>query len=405
MLKTWPPTKVALVYDRINTQHGGAELVLQAIKQIFPEVTLFGSVVDLKTAVWAQSFSRVIPSFLQHIPRAAALHRWLAQCMPLAFELLDLQAYDLIISVSSAEAKGVLTVPGQLHASYVLAPPRYVYHQQTELLDAHFLTRLPGIRHVALLALSYLRWWDQAAIHRPDVLIPLSKKVAQQLKEVYQLVPKKIDPVLYPPVRLPNSEFEPTTPFPDALLKLGLKPDKPFFLQVGRLVAYKKTQLSMEAALKNKHDLVIAGSGPELNKLEKILSTKKQKNLSTILLLGMTEPELLTQLYQHCAVVLAPGEEDFGLTALEANGHGKPVILYEKSGAAEVITHKKHGIHLKNQTVTELSEAMQQACSQTWQPKLLRQNAAKYDTSIFVTAFEQRLQTHWQQTQQQKSKG
>ena len=104
-------------------------------------------------------------------------------------------------------------------------------------------------------------------------------------------------------------------------------------------------------------------------------------------------------------MVLAPGEEDFGLTALEANSYGKPVILYEKSGAAEVIQPKKHGLHLKTQSLTELRTAMNAALNQTWMPKLLRQNAAKYDTSIFVTEFEQRLQAHWQQTQHQQRKG
>ena len=402
MPKTWPPTNVALIYDRINTQHGGAELVLQAIHQIFPTATLFGSVVDLKTALWARSFSKIVPSWLQTLPGAPALHRWLAQCMPLAFELFDLQSYDLVISVTSAEAKGVLTLPGQLHVCYVLAPPRYLYHQKTELMQAQLLTRLPGIKQLALLALNYLRWWDQAAIHRPDVLIPLSEKVTQQLKTLYALPPKTIDPVLYPPVSTPIAELEIADAFPEALLKLGLSPDKPFFLQVGRLVAYKKTQLSLEAAEKNHQDLVIVGSGPELPRLLWTLKHKKSTDHTTIAVLGAVDQLLLKQLYQRCATVLAPGEEDFGLTALEANSYGKPVILYEKSGSAEVIQHKKHGLHLKKQTVAELRTAMDVALTQTWTPKLLRQNAAKYDTSIFVTAFEQRLQAHWQHNQHRK---
>lgn len=400
MPKTWPPTSVALIYDRINTQHGGAELVLQAIHQIFPNLTLYGSVVDLTKATWARRFTRVTASWLQWLPGAPSLHRWLAQCMPLAFELLDLHKHDLIISVTSAEAKGVITLPNQLHVCYLLAPPRYLYHQQTELLESQPLTRMPGIKQLAERALSYLRWWDQAAVHRPDVLIPLSAKVAQQVRTVYSPAPQTLDSVLYPPVALASEPLAPTAAFPDALLQLGLHPDRPFFLQVGRLVAYKKAQLSLAAALLNHQDLVIVGSGPEAGKLRKILKQKDSKNLHTVSLLGAIDASLLHLLYQHCAVVLVPGEEDFGLTAVEANGYGKPVIVYEKSGAAEVIGHKKHGLHLKNQTATELATVMQQAINQTWNAKLLRQNAAKYDTSIFVTAFEQRLQAQWLNRQQ-----
>lgn len=395
MSTNWPPARVALIYDRVNTPHGGAELVLQTFREIFPEITLFSSVVDLNKAVWARSFAQIVPSWLQHFPKAASLHRWLAEFMPLAFEMFDLSSYDLVISVSSAEAKGVITLPHQLHVSYVLAPPRYLYHQKAELLEAHILTRLPGIRSLALKALAYLEWWDQVAIHRPDVLIPLSHKVSKQIQTTYKLAPKALAEVMYPPVQLPPESVLEPSEFPAALIKKGFSPDQPYFLQVGRLVNYKKAHLSIAAAAQNQVNLIIVGEGPETQRISRQIKKLTRGQTFKILQLGSVKPDSLDLLYRHCAAVLAPGEEDFGLTALEANAYGKPVILFKNSGAAEIIQHKKHGWHLQNQTIPELAAAMSNTLNQAWQPKLLRQNAAKYDTSMFVTAFEKRLQTLW----------
>lgn len=399
-LQNWSALKIAIIYDRVNTRHGGAELVLTALHTAFPQADLITSVADLTEATWAQRFPRVITTWLQKWPGANHLHRWLALFMPLAFESLSLQNYDVILSVSSAEAKGVLTTPHQLHICYLLSPPRYLYHQQTELLEGHWLTRLPLLRQIADLALTYLRWWDQVAIHRPDVLIPLSNRVTQQLQDFYQYPHRKIDKVLYPPIQL-LPKLGNTTKLPTGLKNIPA----PYFLQVARLVPYKKVALSMEATALAQQNLVVVGEGPDFQKLTHLANYLNQQSASKITLLGTMTTEELNSLYQHCLGVLMPGEEDFGLTALEANAAGKPAIVYALSGAAEVIEAGKHGIHLKTQTQAALAQAMKNLLQQPWSPQLLRQNAAKYDTNRFVAEVTVRLQQFWLEYKQKERYG
>jgi glycosyltransferase involved in cell wall biosynthesis len=396
MAQAWPPQHIAIIYDRVNTPYGGAELVLLAIHQAFPQADLLTSVVDLKLASWAKVFPKIKTSWLQNLPGAKNAHRWLAQFMPLAFETLDLSSYDLIISVTSAEAKGILTNPDQLHVCYLLTPPRYLYHQQTELLTASWLTNLPGVNWLAKLALSYLKWWDQIAVHRPDVIIPLSQRVANQLKTFYTLSPKTLTPVLYPPINT-NQFFE--TKLPEQL-----QISQPYFLQVARLVPYKKVALSLMAAAKANQNLVIVGAGPDLKKLQNLAKKLSSQTTAQLQLLGSVSAETLASIYTNCLAVLMPGQEDFGLTALEANNYGKPVIINQLSGAAEVIIDQVHGFHLKDISVEALAKLMKTALKYPWNSYLLRQNAAKYGTSIFVTALTQRLKTYWQDYNQLNQK-
>jgi len=392
MSTSWPPSQVAIVYDRVNTRHGGAEQVLLALQQIFPQADLITAVADLQKATWAKKFSQVKTSWLQYFPGAAQNHRWLAQFMPLAFESFNLRHYDLVISVSSAEAKGVLTIPNQLHVSYVLAPPRYLYHQQVELLKANPITSLPGIYQLAKKLLKYLTWWDQVAIFRPDVLIPLSLRVTKQLQTYYHLTSHQIQPVLYPPI-VTQKTYLAATNFN--------VPTSPFFLQVGRLVAYKRADLSLKAAAKANLSIIIVGVGPEKANLVRLIQQLQPQTSAQLTLIGAVSAPQLQALYQNCSGVLIPGAEDFGLTALEANAAGKPVIIYQAAGAAEVIKPQRHGLLLKNQTVSELAQAMQSLLKHVWEPQLLRQNAAKYDTSIFTTELIFRLKLLWKHHQSQ----
>jgi len=388
MAKSWPPKKIAIIYDRVNTPHGGAELVLLAMHEAFPHADLITSVVDLNLAGWARVFPKIKTSWLQNFPGAKNSHRWLAQFMPLAFETLDLSSYELIISVTSAEAKGVLTTPNQLHICYLLAPPRYLYHQQVELLAANWVTQLPGISWLAKLALSYLKWWDQITIHRPDVIVPLSQRVVEQVKVFYNLPPKTLTEVLYPPIDLSQSINQ--------ALPESLHIPKNYFLQVARLVPYKKVALSLRAAAKANLNLVVIGTGPDLNQLLNLANELSPQTTGQLKILGSVSAQELAAIYSNCQAVLMPGEEDFGLTALEANHFGKPVIINHLSGAAEVISDQIHGFHLKVISPEALANLMKQTLETRWKIDLLRQNASKYGTSIFVTAVLKRFNTYWQ---------
>lgn len=379
-------SRLALIYDRANTAYGGAEQVLLAIQKIYPDITLFSSVYDPQKAKWTKKFNQVQTSFLQKIPLTSKLHRYLAALMPFAFESLDLSAFNIIISVTSAEAKGVITRSDQLHLCYLLSPPRYLYHYQEEYLKQDRFLRLPFINFLAKLALNYLKKWDQIAISRPDLIIPIAQIVKTRAKKYYPQV--KLENVIYPPI--------------DTNLITHLDKNSPaiirgdYLLLVSRLVPYKNIAPAILACQKLGKKLLIVGEGPEEKNL------KSLANQLTLFKKQLSKKEL-ANLYQHCQAVLSPGLDDFGIVALEANLFGKPVVINQLAGAAELITNRVHGLHLSYRTtdsttkiVSNLVESIQKLKKIHFDVETLRKNALKYDTNEFSSNFDSALQKAYQ---------
>src|SRR3990167_10742564 len=170
--------KVAVVYDRVN-KWGGAERVLLALHEMFPDAPLYTSVYDERNAPWAKVFPRVYTSFLQKFPFAKSNHEFLALLMPLAFELFNFDEYDLVISVTSEAAKGIITKPETLHICYMLTPTRYLWSHY----DLYF--KNPILRFISKPAVNYLRNWDKIAAQRPDKIIAISTEVQRRIKKYY----------------------------------------------------------------------------------------------------------------------------------------------------------------------------------------------------------------------------
>ncbi len=366
--------KVALVYDRVNTRFGGAEQVLLVLHDLFPDATLFTSVYDKKEAHWAQIF-KVKTSFLQKCRMARRRHRLFLPLMPLAFEKLDLREYDLIISVTSAEAKGIITQPGQKHICYLLTPPRYLYSHQQEYLNSRLLFKIPGIKFFAKKIFNYLTWWDQAAIHHPDYLLPISKLVQQRVKKYYDLA--TLDPI-YPPINVGLEE--PIEDWPQLSNLLSLPNE--FFLVVSRLVSYKKIDLAIQACVELDKNLVIVGQGPELKKLTKL--AKKKKN---IIFLQNQPQKIVNTLMQQAQLFLAPGIDDFGLSPIQAGFFGTPAVINHHSGVAEVLKHKKQALHLNEISLAELIDKIKMAEQINFNSAELKQNALKYTKEKFKLNF------------------
>ncbi|MFZ5376971.1 MAG: glycosyltransferase [Patescibacteria group bacterium] len=373
--------KIAIVYDRINTKYGGAEKVLMALHQAFVDATFFTSVYDPQVAIWAKHLE-IKTTFLQNIPWAKNHHRHFAPLMPLAFESLNLEGYDVVISVTSAEAIGVITSPKQLHLCYLLSPPRYLFSHQDYYLQnepglSHSLTKYPAKQ-----LLAYLKSWYQVAAARPDYIIPISHFVATRCQEFFN---RTTLPVIYPPVELPGSsivEQSRSQPF-----------DQPYFLCVSRLLHYKRLDLAITAANELKKHLIIIGQGPYQKKLKQIASSSKNQYVHFLNHIDQNE---VSNYYQHCQALIMPGEEDFGITGLEANAHGKPAIIFQKSGIAEILGNHVHAIHLTSQTVEQVKKAMQDVETSTFEAKLLQQNSSNYDTNIFVNKFRNIVRDLWE---------
>ena len=356
--------KVALVYDRIN-KWGGAERVLLALHKIFPKAPIYTSVYSHKRARWADSF-QIRPSFLQKFSHAVSHHELYPYLMPIAFERFDFSEYDLVISLTSEAAKGIVTGPGTMHISYILTPTRYLWSGY----DEYF--KNPGFKILGSPAVSYLRKWDRIAAKRPDRLVAISQEVQGRIKKYYE----RESVVIYPPVELAkeirqDSSFKKT------------KKIKPYFLIVSRLskfTRYKRIDLAIQACNELHLPLKIIGGGNWKKELEKMAGP-------TIEFLGNVDDALLQEYYRNCKALLFPALEDFGLTVVEAQAFGKPVIAFRGGGALETVKEGKTGLFFDKQTKDSLVQALQIFNTIHFDPNESKKNARRFNQTSFKDAF------------------
>jgi glycosyltransferase involved in cell wall biosynthesis len=381
--------KVALVYDRLN-KWGGAERVLLALHKLFPLAPLYTSVYDKEKAFWANVFD-VRTSFLQHFPFAMH-HELYAPLMPLAFESFNFSEFDLVISITSEAAKGIITKPGTKHICFCLTPTRYLWSGY----DEYF--KNPILRFLSKPVVSYLRFWDKIASQRPDKYIAISKEVQGRISKYYGRRSK----VIYPPIelarqprlsddaQLQNSNNQ--TLNSASLSKIRHQSETQpnfnssesglprYYLIVSRLVPYKKIDLAIKVFNKLKLPLKIIGKGSEMNRLSAMAGP-------TIELLGYLTDKELVGYYSGCRALIFPGLEDFGLTILEAQSFGKPVIAFKGGGALETIVEKKTGIFFDKQTVESLGIAIKQFNNLTIDPRDCIDQAEKFNFDQFKEQF------------------
>lgn len=367
--------KVAIVYDRVN-KWGGAEQLLLALREIWPEAPLYTSVYNEKTADWAKVFPKVVCSFLQKWPWAKNHHELYPWLTPLAFESFNFDEFDVVISVTSAEAKSVLTKPKTLHVCYCLTPTRYLWSGYFDYLKEPGLGILNGIAKYFLPAILYkLRLFDQVACQRPDVYLAISKTVQERIKKYYQ----KESQVVFPPV---NTEA--------FIIKSQKEKPGDYFLIVSRLVPYKNIDLAIEVFNELGGQLKIVGVGKDETRLKFLAKTNIQ-------FLGeLTEQELLSY-YQDCRAVLVCGEEDFGLVSLEAQACGKPVLAFAKGGVEETVIETKTGLFFSNPE--SLKEILNTFEARKFSAQVCRNNALRYNKESFKNNFVQTIDKLWRKHQ------
>ncbi|MBI3443216.1 glycosyltransferase [Candidatus Woesebacteria bacterium] len=351
--------KVALVYDRVN-KWGGAERVLLTLHEMFPDAPLYTSVYSPKNAPWAKVFPAVTPSFLQKIPFASTSHEYLAPLMPIAFESFNFDGYDLVISVTSEAAKGILTKQHTKHICYCLTPTRYLWSGYDFYLSYRSLERI-----LAQPVVGYLRTWDKIAAQRPDVMVAISTAVKDRIKKYYG----RDSAVIYPPAT-PALAWRAGPPVENGK----------YFLVVSRLVPYKRVALAIEAFNRLKLPLVVVGTGSEEGRL-------KEMAKPNIKFVGQLTEDKLHDYYKRCTALIMPQEEDFGLVALEAQAAGKPVIAYKGGGAKDSILEGKTGILFNQQTIKSLIEAIERFEKMKFDSKDCVENAERFSSARFKKEF------------------
>jgi len=369
--------RVALVYDRVN-KWGGAERIILALKKIFPQASLYTAVYNPVSASWAKSF-RVVSSFLQGFPLARINHEFYPWLTPLAFESFDFSDFDIVISLTSAEAKGVITKPETLHLCYCLTPTRYLWSGRNDYF------RFPGFGSLDSLARGFLRLifpyllrWDQVASQRPDYYLTISKNVKKRITKYYHRESK----VIYPAIDIKKFQIS------NFKFQIKASPEK-FFLVVSRLVPYKKVDLAIRAFNRLKLPLKIIGVGSQLKNLKKIAA-------ANIEFLGKLTDKELIRYYYTCQAAICPQEEDFGLVPLEAQACGKPVISFKGGGALETVIAGKTGDFFYPQTSEALLKVVKAFESNRYDPDVCRKNAERFDQKIFIKKFKRKVETIWQ---------
>ncbi|GGK34162.1 hypothetical protein GCM10010965_28860 [Caldalkalibacillus thermarum] len=329
--------KVAIVHDWLVT-YAGAEKVLEQILKIYPDADLFSTVDFLEEGQRDFILDRKVQtSFIQRLPFAKTKYRHYLPLMPLAVEQLDLSDYNIVISSSHAVAKGVITGPDQLHISYVHSPIRYAWDLQHQYLREAGLDR--GIKGLlAKYILHKIRQWDYRTANGVDFFLANSQFIARRIWKVY----RRGATVIYPPVDVSAFSFH--------------EKKEDFYLTASRMVPYKKMDLIVEAfgEMPDKK-LVVIGDGPDYEKI-------KSKAKDNVQLLGYQPFEVLLHYMQRARAFVFAAEEDFGITPVEAQACGTPVIAYGKGGVLETLrgldAEKPTGVFFNKQTIASIIDAI-----------------------------------------------
>ncbi len=317
--------RVALVHDFL-VEYGGGERVLEALHEIFPGAPIYTAYLDLNGFGPHQERIRkwnIKTSWLQYLPRKLLSPARIFAS--LAFESFDLSGYDVVISSCNTYfSKAVITSPKSLHISYIHTPPRYLYGYATSFnYKKHWWTRVAGE-----LANHFLRIYDYETSQRPDILVANSQEVYQRIKKFY----RREAVVIYPPVDL--SEF-----------KAVKKKQEDFFLSLNRLDRGKGTEVAVNACTKLGLTLKVAGKGNQEGRLRKIAG-------QTVQFLGEVDDKERIELLSYAkALIVASDDEDFGITAIEAQAAGTPVIAIKQGGYQETVLDGKTGLFFEPSTM------------------------------------------------------
>ena len=351
--------KVAIVCDWL-TGIGGAERVVLELHKLYPKAPIYTSQYDPSKISWFAD-ADVRTTSLQKLPKS--LKKFLPLLRAWTFSRLDLSDYDLVISSSGAEAKGVKTGPNTVHICYCHSPTHYYWVRHDEYLrkpgfplGLNWLARL-GLK----LLIGPLKQWDFQAAKHPDYIIANSTHTQAMIKRYY----KRDATVIYPPVDIERFEV---------LGKQGLRHG---FVVAGRQTPYKRIDLAIEACNDLKVPLVVIGDGPEHKRLEKLAGR------GVTFLSNVGDHEIAAH-FQSALGFIMPNMDDFGIVAVEALAAGTPVIAYQKGGALDYIVPGKTGLFFDKQTVKSLTAALETALTKPFNYEAIAEHAEQFSAAAFT---------------------
>ncbi len=359
--------KIALVHDYL-IQDGGAERVLQVFHDIWPDAPVYALLHDEAKFSAKLRGLDVRTSFLQKVPFSLKRYKWLMPLMPVATERYDLSEFDVVLTSTSAFAKGIITRPDTLHICYCHTPTRYLWSDTHTYINEIGLPR--AVRAIMPLMLTNIRVWDRLAADRVDRFIANSRAVRHRIRKYYQ----RDSEVIHPPVE--TGRYGVSEKIDD------------YYVAGGRLVAYKRFDVVVRAFNKLGIPLKIFGEGPEMASLR----AEAKKNIE---FLGRIDEKDKVDLYSRAVAYLHPQEEDFGITSVEAMAAGRPVIAYAKGGALETVADGVTGTFIEEQSWEELANCVIRFEPERYDPMRIREHARQFDVDVFKDKMTAFVRSEW----------
>lgn len=358
----------AIVHDWV-CNYGGAERVLERLLQIMPGSPVYIGCYMEKQLSSTLRETDLRPSFLQKKQNQKRdNHQIFLPFMPLAFEEFDLNEYDIVVSDSSCCAKGVITNPTTMHICYCHTPMRYAY----EFYYEYTKSMNPIKKKLVKYLMNYLRVWDVVSANRVDYFVANSENVANRIRKHYA----REASVIYPPVNI--SYFFPQDK------------DENYYLCVSRIIKHKRIDLVVNAFNRLGLTLYVIGEGEELKHLRKMAE-------SNVHLLGRQPDSVVKEYYCKCKAFIFPTEEDFGITPIESQACGRPVIAYAKGGALETVIDGVTGVLFKEQSVESLIEAIQKFEKMKIAKGSCRKNAERFSNERYDVEMKRFIEEKWRE--------
>ncbi len=351
--------KVALVHDFL-LRLGGAERVLKVFSDMFPDAPIYTLLYDEKKVSEFFPKEKIKTSFLQNYPKFSKnYHRFLTYKMPRAIEEFDFSSYDLVLSSSNSFAHGIITNSETKHICYCHSPMRYAWDWSNEYIKENNITGIKSFFYSYLI--KYLREWDKISSDRPDKYIANSVNVQRRIKKYYGLSSE----LIYPPVNVDRFEVK--------------EKHLDYFLVVSNLTPYKKIDLAVKLFSKIGKKLLVIGNGPQKNYLKSISAPNVE-------FLGFQSDASVKEYIENSRAFIFPGEEDFGITPLEAMSAGKPVLAFSKGGTLETVVSGKTGEFFYEQTLESMEDGLARLLynERFYNPKEIRKHAEKFSEKVFI---------------------
>lgn len=361
--------KVAIVHDWLVG--GGAEKVVLELHQLYPEAPIYTSYC---TPAWRDRLDgKVVTGFLQRWP-FSRMRKLIPVLRIWWFSRLNLADYDVVISSSGAEAKGIKVPQGTVHINYCYAPTHYYWSRYDEYLEHPGWGIFNPVGRLGLrLLVGPLRKWDYKAAQRPHYMIAISTHIKDEIKKYYD----RDVPVIFPPVDIARFKQKPGS-------------QRQGFITAGRQTPYKRFDLAVEACTLANQPLTVLGKGPDNERLRKLAG-------STVTFVNEVPDEAMERYFKNAAAFIFPGTDDFGITPVEALAAGTPVIAYKAGGALDYVIPGKTGILFADPTPESLSEVLQAFRASDFDERVISRFAETFATGRFRDELQTYVNKCWEE--------